>query len=128
MRRGADRIVDVGDAVARAERLQPVRQRLEAGGVRRQRDGIQAQRLDRGQHRAQVAAVVAAGQRQVRRIHHARVAAIQRVAAQVPAVVATEPAHLAVAAACSAASVGSAALSTAMRGCASVSRRSLSAT
>ena len=116
MRRGADRIVDVGDAVARAERLQAMRQRLEARGMRRQRDGIQAQRFDRRQHRAQVAAVVPARQRQRARVHHERVAAIQRVLAQMPAVFVAEPAARRCRGSRSADRIGSLALSTAMRG------------
>ncbi|MCW0438544.1 hypothetical protein NB723_003508 [Xanthomonas sacchari] len=96
MRGGADRVVHIGHAVARAQGLQPVRQRPEAIGRRRQRRRIQAQRLHRGQHRAQVAAVVPARQRRLRAVVHRAVAAVDHLAAHVPAVLAVEPAHLAV--------------------------------
>ena len=91
VRGGADRIVDPGQAITFAQPLQAVRQRAEIQRRRCQRCRIQAQRLDRRQHRAQVAAVVAPGQRHRRGVEHERVAAIQRIATQVPAIVAVEP-------------------------------------
>ncbi|MCW0424807.1 hypothetical protein NB713_002750 [Xanthomonas sacchari] len=96
MRRGADRVVHIGHAIAHAQGLQPVRQRPETIGRRRQRRRIQAQRLHRGQHRAQVAAVVPARQRRLRAVVHRAFAAVDHLAAHVPAVLAVEPAHLAV--------------------------------
>ncbi|MNV65119.1 hypothetical protein D3C71_1577960 [compost metagenome] len=65
VRRGADRIVDEGDPLAHADGLQAVGQRAEVLHRRGQCHRVQAQRLDRRQHRAQVAAVVSAGQRRV---------------------------------------------------------------
>ena len=64
--------------------------------MRRQRCGIQAQRFDRRQHRAQIAAVVAPGQRHVLRIEHGTFAAIDHILAQMPTVGDAETAHFAV--------------------------------
>ena len=95
VRRGADRIVDVRDAIANAQRLQPMRQRLERGCVRRQGFGIEPQRLDSRQHSAQVAAIVAPGQRHVAGVEHRMPTAMHDIAAQMPAVGSAEEAHLA---------------------------------
>ncbi len=96
VRRGANRVVDIGDAVALAQGLQAVRQRPEIRRGRRQCRRVQAQRLDRRQHRAQVAAVVPARQRHPRAVEHRHLAAVHDSAAHMPAVFAIEPTHLAI--------------------------------
>ena len=63
--------------------------------MRGERRGIDAERFDRGERGAQVDAVVASRQRQGGGVHHECIGAMQRVAAQVPAVLAVEPATVA---------------------------------
>src|SRR3546814_3251458 len=59
-------------------------------------DLVETERLDGGEHGAQVAAVVAAGYGDVAGVDDELVASMQCVTAHVPAVRAAEPAHLAV--------------------------------
>ena len=89
-----DRIVDPQHAIAHAQRLQAMRERHEVRGRTCQRQGVDAEGLDRGQHGAKIAAVVPARQRQSGRVHHGGGAAMQDVAAQVPTVGRAEPADL----------------------------------
>ena len=62
---------------ARQDRWRLARRRVPRGTQGDDRLRVQAQRLDRGEHRAQVPAVVAAGHRQRRGVHHLKVAAVQ---------------------------------------------------
>ncbi|KAG1457303.1 hypothetical protein G6F57_014917 [Rhizopus arrhizus] len=96
VRRGADRIVDVGQAIGETDALQAVRQRAEILHRRCQRHGVETQRFQRGQHRAQVAAVVPARQWRVAGIEHGLLAPVHDIAAHVPALRLVEPDHLAV--------------------------------
>ena len=96
VRRGADGIVDPGDAVARPHRLQTVGQRTERLRLRGQRQRIDAPRLQRRQHGAQVAPVMASRQWQRAGVHDEHVAPVQIVLAQVPTVGTVEPAYVAV--------------------------------
>ena len=94
--------------------------------MRRQRRRVQAQRLDRGQHRAQVDAIVPARQRQAAGIHHPVSPRYSSSSRRCQPSSSSNQMHLAATAATSnAARRGSAALSTATRGCASVSKRQL---